>query len=205
MKLRGIALALLVTAAIGAACGGSDDAGLTLDEPIGGPHVPDHDFEKRSVADSDARPVAKRGTVEMNVPRDSVNTAAQKVLDVATSARVGGFLISSDIDLREGNGMGRVHVRVPSPRFEDVVADLSSIGEITRQHLQGRDLSGEFAATDATTKRRILSATAYSDIDVSIAGEAPPPAPEKPAFERALATSKSIALAIGSGSFWRPG
>jgi hypothetical protein len=252
MVLRRIGLALLVMVMVATACGGDDggdSGGITIDEPIGAPQpgsAPQTYDEPAAGGDPapiDAVPsVAKTASVEVDVVQDDLNSAAQAVVDVATDPKVGGFLVSSVVDLNDGYGIGSVVVQVPSARFEQVVGDLGEVGDVTRQQLEGQDLTPEFLDTRgrvvAARRRvsRLLSElqasdnaaqrfelrgklgsardelrslqqneasingqTAYSAINVSLTGRAPALPPKKPAFQRALATSKSIAIAIASG------
>jgi hypothetical protein len=243
-----IALPLLFVAIVAAACvgDGDDSAGVSIDQPIGAPESgsnPDEQPSGGAPASVAGPSVAKTASVEVDVVQDELNSAAQEVVDLATSSKVGGFLVSSVVDLNEGYGSGNVVVKVPAPRFEQVVGDLETIGEITRQQLEGQDLTAEFLDTHARVQRArsrtatllsrlkrnedpgvrfklrenivsskeevrrlqqnesyITGQSAYLLIDVSLAGKQPPAAPEKPAFERALATAKTIVLAIASGA-----
>jgi hypothetical protein len=247
MAFRRIALPLLVVVALTAGCGDDDDSGgVALDRPIGAPES-GSTYETaagRATTSIDAdTSVVKSASVEVDVVQDELNSAAQAVIDLATASKVGGFLVSSVVDVDEGYGSGRVVVKVPAPRFEHVVGELNTVGEITRQELEGQDLAGEFLKTQSSvrvarsrtaallkrlqrtddpavkfelredlvaSKERlqalqqnesyIEAQTAYSTIQVSLTGKEPPPAPAKPAFERALATAKTISVAIASGA-----
>ena len=251
MKLRRITALFLLFTAIGvAACApeGGDSAGVTVDEPIGAPE-PGPDYagdtgggQSNSTARSAAPTVVKNASIHMEVVKGRLNSAAQEVVDVATSTSVGGFLVSSVVDTGDGYGFGNIVVKVPAPRFERVVADLDAVGKVTRQQLEGQDLTPEFLANQAAMRRtrgriaallrrldeapepavrfelredlraeweqlrnlrdnesHISTTSAYSTIEVALAGTAPPAPPEKPAFERALGTAKDITLGIASG------
>lgn len=167
MALRRIALPLLVVAALAAACGGSEDedAAVSIEEPIGAPQegaVDGSNATGSSYGTSASAPsVIKDATVDIEVARNELSAAAQKVVDIATAPRAGGYLVSSVVDLRNGYGFGRVAVKVPAPRFEKVVSDLASIGEITRQQLRGRDLSDDSLTASARVQlaeRRLAAA-----------------------------------------------
>lgn len=139
MGFRRIALSLMLLAVVGAACGGEgDSASVELDNPIGVPAKPTRaDGSSREVA------VAKAASIHMDVPGEGLNRAAQSIVDIATSASVRGFLVSSVVDLTEAHGFGQVVISVPADRFEEVVAELNEVGDIKRQELEGEDLSPE--------------------------------------------------------------
>ena len=232
----GVTVAVTMAVAVGAtACGGDggDEASVSINDPIGAPD---------SGVGTTGPSVVKNASLEVEVAQKRLSSAAQSVIDLATSSRVGGFLVSSVVDLERGYGIGNVVVKVPAPRFEGVVADLGEVGQVTRQQLAGRDLTSKFLETHAKVLRArartagllsrlartddpgarfqlredlaaardelrrleqnetyIEGETAYSTIQVALAGKRPPAPPEKPAFERALTTAKKITVAIGSG------
>lgn len=242
MRLRRIAVALVVMAALGSACGGDDgheggDA-VSLDEPIGA---------SREATDGGASgrgpAVAKSAFAAMDVPKEELDAAAQAVIDLATARNVGGFLVSSVFDTERGHGSAHVVVNVPSPTFEEVVGELGSIGDVKRQELEGQDITPEFLAAqqalqrtrartsdliarleatdDAATRfelrEQLRSArtrlhtarreatsvgtdAALSRVEVALRATPPPPAPGKPAVERALGTAKALTLGIASGA-----
>ena len=177
MAFRRIALSLLIVAAVASACGDSDygDSGITVDDPIGAPsddysYEADYSDPHRSSRPSRSNPlqtwttraaaaetsepeaprptVLKTAAVEMNVVKNELNSAAQRVVDLATSTKVGGFLVSSVIDL-DGEGSGEVVIKVPATRFEVVVSELGSIGNVRRQQLEGSDLTPDHLAAQA--------------------------------------------------------
>ena len=191
MRLRrNVVVAVVAALALGA-CGGDsdDDAGVTVDE-IAAP---------ATEATLEAPPsVAKTGRVEMEVGRQRVSEAAQAVVDLATSPKVGGFLTSSVVDLEDGYGAAAILVHVPAERFEQAVVGLGSIGDVTRQEMAGEQL----AEPGMSRKERADAAAqaAYAPIDVAIAGRRPAPPPPKEPVERALATAKDISLAIAAGA-----
>ena len=149
MGFRRIVVATMVAAVGLAACGGddADEAAVSVEEPIGAPDP----------ADSYGPPiepsVVKDASVEMEVPRSELSDAAQAVVDLATSPKVGGFLVSSVVDLEEGYGSGHVVVEVPATRFEQTVADLGAIGELTRQEMSGQDLTEDALAARRQVQR----------------------------------------------------
>lgn len=193
--MRAFRIAAVVMAAVLVlpACGGDDDQGVTASEPIGAP-------EETTTYDTPAGPsVAKTASIDVEVPRSELGDSAQAVVDLATSPKIGGFLVSSVLDLEDGYGSGAVLVEVPTEKFEQSVAELSAIGELTRQEMSGADWTADVAAASTKEERKRLRAeTAYSPIDVALAGKRPPPAPEEPPLERALGTAKTILLSVAS-------
>lgn len=156
MGLRRIGLMLLVAAAVGTACSGGDavdgEAAIGLDRPIGAP------AGSRTAARDAGTPgpdpaVAKSAFATMEVPKSGLDSAAQRVVDIATAPDMGGFLVSSVFDTQEAHGTARVVVKVPSPSFEQAVARLSGIGDVTRQELEGQDMTPEVLAAHARLQR----------------------------------------------------
>ena len=253
MAFRRIALSLVVAALAIAACseGGGGDSGISIDEPVGAPAAGSDYSGDASESTSAAPPapsVVKNADIDIDVVENELNSAAQQVVDLVTSPRIGGFLVAALVDTEEGHGSGNVVVEVPSSEFEHVVGELATVGQVTRQQLQGEDLSPEARATQTglqRTRARIVGllrrldraedeavrfelrqeleaarseleslrrdessidlSTSYSTIDVDLTGTPAPGPPERPAFERALATAKNITLAIVSGAILAAG
>ena len=134
-------LALVVAAVLVTACGGDDDEGITLDEPIGAPESTESDIDTVATG---ATSVVKEALVELDVVTGELDSAAQQIVDGATGPKVGGFLVSSVVDTSDGYGYGKVVVSVPAPEFEHVVSNLNGIGEVTRQQLLGDDVTPEY-------------------------------------------------------------
>jgi Domain of unknown function (DUF4349) len=149
---------VVVIGLVATACSvGSDDSeGVSIDQPIGAPDT-GSSFDEGSSAQAtaiDSGPsVVKTASVELDVVTDELSSAAQAVVDMATSSKVGGFLVTSVVDLDEGFGSGNVVVRVPAPHFEEVVGDLETVGDITRQELEGQDLTADFLDTHARLRQ----------------------------------------------------
>lgn len=142
MGFRRTLICIVAAAALGA-CGGDDggaDGGISVEKPIGAPE-PAADYGPAA-----APAVVKNASVEMEVARGDLSDAAQAVVDVATSPKVGGFLVSSVVDLEDGYGSGLIVVEVPAARFEQTVVELGTIGELTRQEMAGQDLSPDAVA-----------------------------------------------------------
>jgi hypothetical protein len=172
MAFRRIAVALVVIGLGAVGCAGSDDSsgdagGISVEEPIG---APDSETSTSSgTASLDADPsVVKTASLQVDVKRDLLDQAAQSVVDLATSPKVGGFLVSSVIDEQQGYGVGRVVVQVPADHFESTVGELAGVGHITRQELEGRDLTPDFlAARSALRTVRARTARVIGKLDAN--------------------------------------
>lgn len=148
MAPRRIVLSLVVPALFAAACAGSND-GITFQEPIGTPDS-STSFDDGPGADSGvdavtAPAIIKGAELEMDVASNKLSSAAQEVIDVATSPEVGGYLVRALVDHETGEGHASIEVKVPATRFEDVVVELGSIADMTRQFVEGQDLTGDYA------------------------------------------------------------
>ncbi|HEV2754740.1 MAG TPA: DUF4349 domain-containing protein [Actinomycetota bacterium] len=148
MDVRRMAVALVAVAAIAGACGGDDEdsAAVSVQEPIGAPE------DDLTAGPGTPAAVVKSASIEMEVPRDGLGSAAQQVVDIATSPRIGGYLVSSIVDT-DGYGAGKVLVKVPSGSFEEAVGQLERVGDVTRQQLEGADVSPEAAAARGRVER----------------------------------------------------
>lgn len=189
MRFRIVPAAMVAVLVLGACGGSDDDAGISVEEIAAAP-------ETETALETPPH-VAKSGRVEMEVGRADVAGAAQAVVDLATSAKVGGFLTTSVVDLGDGYGAAAILVQVPADRFEETVAGLGAIGEVTRQEMAGEDLAEPGMGREE--RAEAAAAASYAAIDVAIAGRRPSPPPEKDALERALDTAKGTSLAIASG------
>ncbi|HEX2294866.1 MAG TPA: hypothetical protein VHN37_06110 [Actinomycetota bacterium] len=190
MRLRRIQAVLVLAALAIGACGGDDaDTGITVEEPIGAPEP--------GIA-SAAPSVEKSARVDMEVARAQLSEAAQAVVDLATSPKVGGFLTSSVVDVQDAYGSAIVLVQVPAERFEQTVADLSRIGDVVRQEMAGEQLAEP--GMKRAERAAAAAEAAYAPVDVSIRGRRPPPPPEESAIGRALGTATDISLSIAAGA-----
>jgi hypothetical protein len=156
MSAKRFGAILLLVAALAAACGGSDDDGeVSLEDPIGAPPAGAVYQPEPSGAGSSGTgaSVQKSATVDISVLEEDLTTAAQAVVDLATSEEVGGYLVSSVVDVNDGYGAGSVSVKVPSAHFEPVVGRLGDIGDVTRQQLQGEDLTPQVLSAREEIRR----------------------------------------------------
>lgn len=158
-----LVVVVVAAVALGACASDSDDAGVTVDE-IAAP--PDTGSTLEALPS-----VAKSGRVDLEVGGARVAAAAQAAVDLATSPKVGGFLTSSVVDLKDGYGAASVLVQVPAERFEEAVSGLGGIGEVTRQEMAGADPT----TSDMGREERTAAAAraAYAPIDISIVGPRP--------------------------------
>ena len=155
VTFRRTMLALAMTALLAAACGGDDDGGgISLDEPIGAPGETTSETDTIDPSDPAPSSIVKEALVQLDVVGDKLDSAAQRVVDIATGPNVGGFLVSSVVDTSEGYGFGEVVVSVPAPRFEHVVSNLNGIGDVTRQQLLGDDVTPEYV----TARNKLIAA-----------------------------------------------
>lgn len=113
---------------------------MDVSDPIGAP-----DDSGRGRASS----VAKNAAIEMEVVENKLTGSAQRVVDVVTANGIGGFMVSSVIDLESDYGFGEIVVKVPVLNFEEAVTELNGIGTVTRQELRGEDLTEDFLVTSA--------------------------------------------------------
>ena len=164
MAPRRIVLSLVVAALFAAACAGNDE-GITFQEPIGAPDSSTYSSDDGPGADSGADAVTppaiiKGAELEMDVASNKLGSAAQEVIDVATSPEVGGYLVRALVDHETGEGRASIEMKVPATRFEDVVVELGSIADLTRQFVEGQDLTGDYAHARNQiflTERRVKS------------------------------------------------
>lgn len=180
MAIRTVTVSLLLllsVVAVGCSDGSSEDgaSGVSLDDPIGAPD-PGAAYGTTATEPALEASVVKNAHLEMDVDKGGLAAAAQKVVDVATAARTGGFLVSSSLDLDDGYGTGFVVVKVPSDRFERVVFELGSIGTVTAQQLTGEDLTPEVlsarrSAQDARERIAHLLQRIQNSDDEAVAAE----------------------------------
>jgi hypothetical protein len=159
MSAKRLGAILLLVAALAAGCGGSDDEGaVSLEDPIGAPPE-SAPYQVGSAGPSGTRAsVQKSAAVEVSVLESDLASASRAVVDLATSEDVGGYLVSSVVDVSDGYGAGSVSVKVPSAQFEPVVGRLGDIGDITRQQMQGEDLTPQVMSAREEIRRAEASA-----------------------------------------------
>ena len=148
---------LIVMAAMGVACSGSDDGDGADGSVDGGGSVGEVAVD-RAAAVSPARAgnfssggtamrlptigpsVIKTATVDVGV-KASVEEAVQKATGVA--ARFGGFVATTTTS-SGSNASGTVVLRVPASDFEAALAAIEDLGTLERHVVSGEDVSQEF-------------------------------------------------------------
>lgn len=161
MTFRRLVVPLLVVAVTGVACGGDgeDSAdGVAVEQPIGAPGPAGDQGSESGLAPA----VAKRGALSLGVPRGELEGAAQAVVDIATAPEIGGFLVSSVLDLENGYGSGHVVVNVPAGTFEPAIAELGTVGDVRRQEMTGQDLTPDALAAVRDVARARARAAALA-------------------------------------------
>ena len=160
LRLRPVALALLVSLALVACNGASDgddaaDAGSRTGteeaaeaeaggEAGGGGDVAARDAGAPSVVQL-GREVVR--TAEMTMTVDDVADSAAAAVRIAEAE--GGFQASSNLDLAAEEPTGSVVLRVPSVVFGDVVAALAGLGEVADQRTGSEDVTGAVVDLEA--------------------------------------------------------
>jgi hypothetical protein len=167
-RLRMLAGAVVVLAAVGACAGGDDDTmarAVEGTEGGAGQRAMGYAGENDSLtaADSGAAgdgglagtgsslppigpAVIKTGDVTVRLAEGDLEDSLARVVDVARAH--GGFVLSTTVE-EHGERSGTVIVRVPAQSFEDALADARSIGEVVREQVSGEDVSQEFVDLDA--------------------------------------------------------
>jgi len=112
-----------------------------------------------ATADGSQRPRAVRSllrTAEVSMTVDDVAAAADDAVAAAVDA--GGFQSGGSLVLTESS-TGFVELRVPADRFEDVLADVSALGEVADRTVAVEDVSDVVVDLDG----RIAAAAASVD------------------------------------------
>lgn len=82
-----------------------------------------------------------------------VRSAERALSELASStARVGGFLSQTSLDLGSAVPSGQATARVPEPRLEAFLASLKGLGEVRSQEVTGEDVGEEY--TDLQSRIR---------------------------------------------------
>ncbi len=97
----------------------------------------------------DKRMIIRSGTMSMEV--DSYDETEGKIKDIVRN--FGGYLTNSNSKLNpEGKKQGSITIRVPSEKFDGMIADLSKIGKVMNQNITGNDVTEEYMDADARLK-----------------------------------------------------
>lgn len=117
---------------------------------------------KRQAVDAGRRSVIRTANLDVEV-RDP-DAAANDARKVAADA--GGFLAAADTDGEGSDRTARVTLRVPEPRFEAVIAQVSKMGTVTKRSVGSDDVTDklvdlkgrlENAQTSAKRLRELLA------------------------------------------------
>lgn len=105
------------------------------------------------------RAVQRAAELTLTPDADEVQDVADDV--VRTTQSVGGYVQTSDVDVRDGAASASLLVRVPAARLDDALARLSRLAEVGALRQQSEDITGavESAAgrlSDARAERRAL-------------------------------------------------
>jgi hypothetical protein len=107
----------------------------------------------------DAAKIVKTGTLDLQVPRSTLRTAANRV----TSATVGlgGYVASSRTSYDGTNPTAQITVRVPAPQFEAAIARLRAMPgvKVLADGESGTDVTAQYADLEA----QLTAATAGRD------------------------------------------
>ncbi len=94
------------------------------------------------------RLVIKTGSLSVLV--QDVSEALEKVNKFAVER--GGFIVSSYLDGVNTVPFGEIVIKFPSEEFDDGVEELGSLGEVTSERVDGRDVTEEFVDLGAQLK-----------------------------------------------------
>lgn len=95
------------------------------------------------------RMIIKTGS--MSIESDSFNEAEAKIKNI--SAKYAGYTTNSAATVNVNNKkQGSVTIRVPSDKFDALIADISQTGKVMNQNISGNDVTEEFMDADARLK-----------------------------------------------------
>lgn len=95
----------------------------------------------------DSAKVVKTGEIGLVVPRDRFSATLGQLTTLANGA--GGYVASSSTTEDASSPSGHLTLRVPVASFEDVVAKVRRLGQVTTVSSSGRDVTGESVDLDA--------------------------------------------------------
>jgi hypothetical protein len=173
MRFLKLVAAGLLLAVVGAACSGSDDAGVAAGSAPA-PQPASEDGGSSGAARASAvnaesgyfRPSAtaarlptvgpsiiKTGHLRLTVAEDGFSEATQEA--VALAGRYSGFVLSTSIEGNDSRS-GTLVIRIPAERFEQFVNDIKDLGEVRSESISGQDVTQEFV--DLESRLRNLRA-----------------------------------------------
>ncbi|MBI4366059.1 MAG: DUF4349 domain-containing protein [Deltaproteobacteria bacterium] len=96
----------------------------------------------------DAKPRQVIYTAQLRIEVKDFAAAAERVKSIIEAA--GGFIADSRVVQDDGDReSGSLEVRVPKVRFNEVLADLKTIGKVKEEALQGQDVTEEYTDLEA--------------------------------------------------------
>jgi hypothetical protein len=116
--------------------------------------VPDLDLAQRTVPDAPVPggKVIKNISLEIEVEENGFQRRFARA--GALAEQFGGFVTSSQVSETDGElASGTLTVRVPSDRFEQAVARLKDLGDVTAEDRSGQDVSKEFVDLEARLRQ----------------------------------------------------
>ncbi len=105
----------------------------------------------QALAPLDAK-IVRTGTVSVEVKKGGFDAATVRLSAIATGA--GGFVSASEISALDDLPRGSVTLRVPVESFDEVVGDVSKMGDVIAVNTSSQDVSGEY--TDLTSRLKAL-------------------------------------------------
>ena len=107
----------------------------------------------------DARKVERSASLTLTAQPDEIQTVGGEVLAVAD--RNDGFVVSSSVDTSADGGAGNYLLRVPTPRLDTVMSELSQLASVTARSDRTQDITAEHSSArsrlqDARAERRSL-------------------------------------------------
>ncbi|CAA9476564.1 MAG: hypothetical protein AVDCRST_MAG85-368, partial [uncultured Solirubrobacteraceae bacterium] len=106
-----------------------------------------------------ARLVERRHALTVSTPADEFDETTAEVLNVADTT--GSIVQSSNVTERDNRGLATFDLRVPASSLDDVLRDLSRLGEVTERRASSDDITGTYVSAqnrleDARDTRRAL-------------------------------------------------
>jgi hypothetical protein len=100
-----------------------------------------------AVAAGDAK-VVRTASLRIEVAGGDFRRTVREATSLASA--LGGFVAASETSsFEDGEGVAELTLRVPVARFDDARERLSSLGELERESIEGRDVTGELVDLDA--------------------------------------------------------
>ena len=94
-------------------------------------------------------------SASLDIEVEEVGRQFQEVIRFAESA--GGFVSSSSFSNRDDEQTADLSIRVPAPRYQDVLAQIRGLGTVTLESSDANDVTEEY--TDLQARLRTLEAT----------------------------------------------